>query len=716
MIHFIRPEWLLGLVPLILLSLLFWRRHQQQSAWKAYIAPHLTRMLISDGAEQSNKPKGLLVFCWIVAVLALAGPAISKQNLPVFATDQGRVLIMDMSYSMYATDLTPNRLSHARFRATDLLSEIKEGETGLIAYAGDAFTISPLTRDNSTLLNLLPTLSPDIMPVRGSNLSSAITLAQQLLAQGGHVTGDIILMTDGVSDQQFNQVYDELKNSRYRLSILAFGSKTGAPIKLSDGQLMRDSSNEVVVAKTDINLLQKLAKKGSGVLIAAQSDGSDIKQLIQWLAEDGQAKATELEGESWQDLGPYLALLLLLPMLLSFKHGVLANLMLPAAWLPLAGLMGLLAFSTGYSKPVQANVWDNLWLTADQQAQQAFDKEEYAKAAANFSQPNWQASAHYKAGNYQQALELFEQDNSAEGLYNQANSLMQLGNFPEAIKRYEQALALQPDFTEAAENLPVAQELLKQQQSQDNEQDSDQNGEQKNDSQDKDQQQNDQNSQQNSQQNQQQNQDQQNSSQPNDQQQDSQNSSSNSDQSNQDQQGKQSENAEQDKQSKSNETPDEQQSEDSQDKNQQQSSGSQPNDKPNEQAEENADNAQSKSGSSENSIAEDEPAPSNEASMQADTEQSTDAKNTDAKNTDAKNAQQSNKPTASATPLEETLDEDGKPINQVISPTTIGQQPLPEDMERALRAINEDPQVLIRNKMQLEYQKRRQQVKEKEQW
>jgi Ca-activated chloride channel family protein len=708
MIHFIRPEWLLGLVPLILLSLLFWRRHQQQSAWKAYIAPHLTRMLISDSAEQSNKPKGLLAFCWIVAVLALAGPAISKQNLPVFATDQGRVLIMDMSYSMYATDLTPNRLSHARFRATDLLSEIKEGETGLIAYAGDAFTISPLTRDNGTLLNLLPTLSPDIMPVRGSNLSSAITLAQQLLAQGGHVTGDIILMTDGVSDQQFNQVYDELKNSRYRLSILAFGSKTGAPIKLSDGQLMRDSSNEVVVAKTDINLLQKLAKQGSGVLIAAQSDGSDIKQLIQWLAEDGQAKATELEGESWQDLGPYLALLLLLPVLLSFKHGVLANLMLPTAWLPLAGLMGLLAFSTGYSKPVQANVWDNLWLTADQQAQQAFDKEEYAKAAANFSQPNWQASAHYKAENYQQALEGFELDNSAEGLYNQANSLMQLGNLPEAIKRYQQALGLRADFIEAEENLALAQELLEQQ-SQQNKQDSDQNGEQKNDSQDKEQQ-NDQNSEQNSQQNQ----DQQNSSQQNDQQQDSQDSSS--DQPNQDQQGKQPENAEQDNQSKSNETPDKQQSEDSQDENQQQSSGSQPNDKPNDQAEENADNAQSKSGSSENSTAKDEPAPSNEASMQADTEQSTDAKSSDAKSSDAKNAQQSNQPTTSATPLEETLDEDGKPINQVISPTTIGQQPLPEDMERALRAINEDPQVLIRNKMQLEYQKRRQQVKEKEQW
>jgi len=688
MIHFIRPEWLLGLLPLILLSALFWRRHQQQSAWKQYIAPHLSPMLISDSLEQGRKPKWMLACCWLIAVLALSGPAITKQNLPVFATEQGRVLVMDMSYSMYATDLSPNRLSHARFRATDLLSEIKEGETGLIAYAGDAFTISPLTRDNATLLNLLPTLTPDIMPSRGSNLSAAITLAEQLLAQGGHITGDIILMTDGVSDDQFNQVYNQLKNSRYRLSILAFGSQNGAPIKLADGQLMRDSSNEVVVAKTDIRLLQKLAKRGAGVVIPTQADGSDIKQLSQWLAEDGQAKATELEGESWQDLGPYLAILLLLPMLFSFKHGILPNIVLPTAWLPLAGLIGLLTVGSTYSPCVSASVWDDLWLTKDQQAQQAFEQGDYQQAAKKFSASNWQASAHYKAQDYQKALEGFELDDTAEGLYNQANSLMQLSNLPEAIKRYQNALSLQPDFTEAQENLALAEELLKQQSQSDQ-----QNGQQG------DQQSNDQNSE--DQQGQQQ-----------DQQQSGSNTDPNGQQSKDEQQQSQQQNEQSPENAEPNQDPQTDEQQQGADTNKQSANDQQSShDEQDGQSQQQSDKQQSDASSSGDPKDLEEQSPENEASMQANTE-SQQQEATDSE-------KQQNLASPASEPKDKPTEDQNKPVEQAISPTSLGQEPLPENMERALRAISEDPQVLIRNKMQLEYQKRRQQnqqVKETEQW
>ncbi|GAA0785828.1 MULTISPECIES: vWA domain-containing protein [Pseudomonadati] len=688
MIHFIRPEWLLGLLPLILLSALFWRRHQQQSAWKQYIAPHLSPMLISDSVEQGRKPKWMLAFCWLIAVLALSGPAITKQNLPVFATEQGRVLVMDMSYSMYATDLSPNRLSHARFRATDLLSEIKEGETGLIAYAGDAFTISPLTRDNATLLNLLPTLTPDIMPSRGSNLSAAITLAEQLLAQGGHITGDIILMTDGVSDDQFNQVYSQLKNSRYRLSILAFGSQNGAPIKLADGQLMRDSSNEVVVAKTDIRLLQKLAKRGAGIVIPTQADGSDIKQLSQWLAEDGQAKATELEGESWQDLGPYLAILLLLPMLLSFKHGILPNIVLPTAWLPLAGLIGLLTVGSAYSPSVSASVWDDLWLTKDQQAQQAFEQGDYQQAAKKFSASNWQASAHYKAQEYQKALEGFELDDTAQGLYNQANSLMQLSNLPEAIKRYQNALSLQPDFTEAQENLALAEELLKQQAQNDQ-----QNGQQG------DPQSNEQNSE-----------DQQ--AQQQDQQQSGSNTDPNGQQSKDEQQQSQQQNEQSPENAEPNQNPQTDEQQQGADTNKQ-SANDQPSsqDEQDGQSQQQSDKQQSDASSSGDAKDLEEQSPENEASMQA---------NTESQQQEASDSEkQQNVASPASEPTDKPTEDQNKPVEQAISPTSLGQEPLPENMERALRAISEDPQVLIRNKMQLEYQKRRQQnqqVKETEQW
>lgn len=395
-LHFIRPEWLLALLPLAIILWALWRQHQSNSAWNRYIAPHLAKILVTEGTQKSRRPLHILAFTWVIATLALAGPALNKQTLPVFAAEQGRVLVMDMSVSMFATDLAPNRLTQTKFRATDLLRGLKEGETGLIAFAGDAFTISPLTRDTGTLLNLLPTLSPDIMPVLGSNLAAALTQAKNLLAQGGHLRGDIIVMTDGITPRQFDEANSALAGSQYRLAIMGFGSPQGAPIRLPDGQLQRDSSNEVVVAKTDFGLLQKLADNHNGIMIPNRADGQDLVQLQHWLSDSGDAKATDLDGETWQDLGPYLALLLLIPALLSFRQGMLAN------WL-LMGLAGLLIGAAPQN--AHASAWDSLWHTKDQQAMQAYQAEDYANAAQKFETPQWQGAAQYKAGEYEQALD-----------------------------------------------------------------------------------------------------------------------------------------------------------------------------------------------------------------------------------------------------------------------------------------------------------------------
>ncbi|KVX03691.1 hypothetical protein AWJ07_03865 [Shewanella frigidimarina] len=690
MIHFIRPEWLFGFIPVLILSALFWRKHSQQSAWKQYIAPHLSQLLISQTVEKSHQPKWLLIACWIVAVIALSGPALNKQNLPVFATEQGRVLIMDMSQSMYATDLSPNRLSYAKFRATDLLNELKEGETGLIAYAGDAYTISPLTRDSDTILNLLPTLSPDIMPTKGSNLAAALSLAEKLLAQGGHVSGDIIVMTDGISAQQFNQASSAL-NSRYRLSIMAFGSKQGAPIRLADGQLLRDSSNEVVVAKTDYGLLQKLTQQHQGILVPAQTDGSDVSTLTNWLATDGKATETDLAGETWQDLGPYLAMLLIIPMLMSFRQGLLTLMLSPSLLFATA-----MTFSLANSQPAQASVWQDLWKTKDQQAQSAFEQGEFSQAAETFENPQWQASAQYKAGNYQQALEGFEQDSSAQGLYNQGNALMQLEDYQEAIKRYQQAIDLQPSFTEAQQNLEVAKKRQKQQEN------TDQQNESKQDQSD------------NGQQSDQSSDDQSNS--------DKSNQGSNSSPSEQSQSDEHNDEQKNEQDQQNGQTNNEQQSQsgnsddkagDAEDKpkgTQQQANDPSQDEKganqsPDEQAgvEPSSDDSQSQQG--DQSANNDDSTMSNEASMQAESN-------------DENESAKKQKMTASAEQNNQPEQAESTPSN-VISASQINQDDLPADMQRALRAINEDPQVLIRNKMQLEYQKRRQNSqppKENEQW
>ncbi|WP_394204067.1 VWA domain-containing protein [Shewanella waksmanii] len=658
--QFLRPEWLLALLPLAVILLALWRSGSASSNWNRYIAPHLAKLLVSEGEQKQQRNIAYLATAWLITVIALAGPAISKQALPVFQADQARILVMDMSLSMYATDQAPNRLTQAKFKATDLISGFKEGETALVAYAGDAFTISPLTRDKSTLLNLLPTLSPEIMPVRGSNLPAALSQAKSLLAQGGHLRGDIIVITDGVKIDQVNRAKSILADTHYQLQVLALGSQQGAPVKLPNGQLLRDRSDNVVVAKTDYAKLAEIATSTGGSLYQYRSDNSDLNALITHIDQHHASKKTDLDGEVLQDLGPYLALLLVLPLLMSFKHGLNAYL------LPILTVSMLFSVA----QPVQASAWNSLWQTQNQQAMALFENGEYQQAAELFSDPSWQASAQYNAGNYEQALSLFEQDDSAQGLYNQANSLTRLSQYNEAIKRYETAIELKPDFDDAIHNLELVKKLAEQQDqqnesNQDNQQD--QNNQQGQD---------EQNNQQN---------------QNGDQNQDGQQQDGEQNQDSQQQQDGQPQDGEQNQDSQ-------QQQDDEQQNGQQNQDSQQQNDQQNQDGQ--SQDAQSQQDSEQ---------PNNEAEMQANSQPA-----------DEQPEQgQAAQPQSSAGQSESVANKEDDNATPQIMATQASDEPLPPEMERVLRSLADDPQVLLRNKMQLEYQKRRQQgqtSKDNEQW
>lgn len=675
-LHFIRPEWLWALVPLALLLVLQSRRQAGQSDWDRYIAPHLAPLLLTQGSKSRRNRLPWLGLAWLVAVLALSGPALYKKPLPVFASSTGRVLVMDMSLSMYATDAAPNRLTQARFRATDLLEQLNEGETALLAYAGDAFVISPLTRDRNTLLNLLPTLSPAIMPVRGSNLAAALEKAKELLSQGGHLQGDIILMTDGVGSRQLNAAKQAIEGSHYRLGILAIGSSQGAPIRLPDGQLLKDSRNEVVVPATDFGMLSELASAGNGILVPYSNDGKDLQTLVQWLATSSDATETDLAGDTWVDLGPYLAFLLLLPLLLSFRSG------LPVLLLPLS--LGLLV-----SPPSQASGWDDLWQTRDQQGMQAFKQEDFATAAEKFVDPAWQGSARYRGGDYQGALQAFEQDDSATGLYNQGNALMQLGQFEEAANRYQEALKKDPQMQDAAANKVLADELREQQKAQ--QQQGSQSG--------KDQSQDSQDSQDSAQ-------------------------GDNSQGQNQDKEQGQDSQADQGSSKDSHQSSDKDANKENSEPS---SAGSQQNDADNaaeKDADKNAEGAQNPQNAEDNTGADSEPEmqaalpqeqePQNESSTAAG---QNGAAKQDGSESDADKANSASLAEQQEGPNDEQSDDQVKA--QVAASSLDDTEPLPPEMERALKALVDDPATLLRNKMQLEYQKRRQRgetPKDNEQW
>jgi len=480
--HFIRPWWLLAIIALAFALTLLKRYRISQSGWQQLLPQHLANVLVDKQHNQQKLSLTLPFIIGLLSVIALAGPTWKKLPQPVYQIARGSVLIMDMSYSMYATDIAPNRLTRARYKAIDLLEQLNEGETGLIAYAGDAFTISPLTDDINNIKLLLPSLTPDLMPELGSNPLAALTLAHEMLVNAGHNKGDIYWFTDGIDNYDIQDITDWSRSNNHRLNILGIGTKSGAPIKLPDGKLMKDTSGSIIVPKLSISALKGSAKRGQGYYATLANNNDDIELLLRQPAEieEQRQKESTNTGDQWQEFGPYL-LLLVLPLLLPyFRRGRLLailpfillitpsdksyaqNATLPTTIEP----KSIAATREATEKNTSSSFWEDLWQTKDQQGQQQYNSEAFQKAANSFENFAWQGSSHYRSGNYEQALKAFKQQDTAEALYNQGNALAQLKRIDEAIEAYHQAIVKDPKHDDAKANKAYLEELKKQQEQQ----------------------------------------------------------------------------------------------------------------------------------------------------------------------------------------------------------------------------------------------------------
>lgn len=463
--EFIRPAILWLLLPASGLFFIALLKHKKnQSA--PLIAPHLAPFVMSESNNKARQPLWLVALFCNLAIIFSAGPSFEEKQVPVFQSKSARVIVMDMSYSMYSTDIAPNRLMQSRFKALDMVELFKEGDTALVAYAGTAYTISPLTNDAKTLANLIPSLSPEIMPDKGSNVLAGLDMAQELLSQAGYLDGDIILITDGIEQQQQSDVSRFTNSSQYRLNIYGVGTAQGAPIKLPEGGFLKDNYGQIVVPTLNASLLEGLAKNSGGQFADYQPSNSDIAVF------SPQANSEVLKSEKpnlalWRiDAGIY-GLLILLPLaLFLFRRSALVSAVLLLSFLP--------------QQNAHAAELPTLFKNTDQRALEAYNNKEYQQAAQARSSA-LKGAALYQQGQFDAALNEFSQDKSATGYYNYGNALAKAGQLEAAIDAYKQAQVKQDNFREAAENQALVEQLLNQQQQ-------DQQNQQGNDSQNQDEQ------------------------------------------------------------------------------------------------------------------------------------------------------------------------------------------------------------------------------------
>ena len=193
--HFLRPAWLLALLPLLVLLWHGFKNRSHGRSWQTVVDAKLLPHLLGDKREEGVRTLWLILgIAAGLAIFALAGPVWEKLPQPIFRQQSALVIALDLSRSMDAGDIRPSRLTRARLKIADILDLRDEGQTALVTYAADAFVVTPLTEDAETINALLPALTTEIMPTQGSNAASALGQSFELFDNAGVTRGDILLL------------------------------------------------------------------------------------------------------------------------------------------------------------------------------------------------------------------------------------------------------------------------------------------------------------------------------------------------------------------------------------------------------------------------------------------------------------------------------------------------------------------------------------------
>ncbi len=451
--HFLRPAWLLALPVVLALVWLAWHRVRGGARWQSVIDPGLLPWLLDDSTATTWKRSyALLLLGWLIAVIALAGPAWEKLPSPVQRKLDQQVVLFDLSVSMYAQDIRPSRLERARYKLQDLLRQRREGQTALVAYAGDAFTVTPFTDDQATILNQVQALDPRLMPALGSRLSSALKETERLLEGQAGAPVRILLITDEVRENELETAARWLKKRGIPMDVLAVGTAAGAPIPLPGGDFARDQAGQLVTPAVNIAALRTLAEDSGGRFQLLRADNADVAALLRdpvaW-QKSGESEPGRT-ADTYRDAGVWLLLVLLPLAALGFRRGYL-------------GLLPFLLFALP-PQPAQAFDWRDLWQRSDQQALQTFQSEDYEAASETFRDPEWQASALYRAGRPEEAAARLADIDNARAHYNRGNALARAQQFEAALEAYDRALALDPGNEDARANRELVRRLLEEQQ------------------------------------------------------------------------------------------------------------------------------------------------------------------------------------------------------------------------------------------------------------
>ena len=458
-------------VPVLFLVVVYGMRRRRE-IMRRFASAHSLSVIAPDTVGSRRWVKdSLLMGAVLFTAVALAGPRYGYRWQEIHQRGVDIIIALDCSRSMTVTDIQPTRLERAKREVFDLLAMLEGDRVGLVAFAGTAFLQCPLTLDYTAFNLFLNSLSPEYLPVGGTDITGALTTALDSFDSKSASDKAVILITDGenTGDGDPLKAAGMLKDKEIKLFCIGVGGSDGVPIPEPSGGFKKDRTGQIVLSRLDENTLKKMAVVTGGTYVRSVAGDMDLDAIYTDEIRRKMDAETLSSGRKqvWEDRFQWpLAVALLC---------LVAELALPVTRktvvAPLVAALMLLPPSMAHANDTRDGIG-------------AYEKGDFEQALKHFTDAQLNApdqaemlynvaDAYYKTGNfdaaaehYKQVLETDDAGLKRKALYNLGNADFRRGNAREAIRHYEAALAIAPDDRNTRENLEFVKKALEQQQKQ----------------------------------------------------------------------------------------------------------------------------------------------------------------------------------------------------------------------------------------------------------
>lgn len=425
--HFLRSKALYLFIPLGVIVLLLIISNRERKKWKTLVSPALRPYMFTHGSWSAIiLPLAAFIVGMSCVIIGLAGPTWEKKKIPGQKIQAVVLIALDLSKSMEAKDIQPNRLERGKFKINDFLDANPRARAGLIAFAGTAHPVLPFTSDYRIIKSQAVSLENRIMPVQGSNLPALVDLIDTMMKEV-IAPSTVLLLTDAIDNDDATVLSNWVNGSVHHLEILLLSTPNGAPVP----------GYPTVLSKQDPAIIQNLVQDPKVTVTPLTLDKSDVTGIAKRISDKLVfEKEDKKEDRDWDDMGWVLIIPALIIAAFWFRKGWVIQ----WCWLPLSFL--LLSSCGIRSKHPD---W---WYSKDYQGQLFSNAGRYEEAADRFEDDNQKAVAYFKAGNFEAAADLFSLDTSAAGNYNRGLALVKMGRYTDAENAFDKAIDLDPSMAD----------------------------------------------------------------------------------------------------------------------------------------------------------------------------------------------------------------------------------------------------------------------------